>query len=107
VIAQWAIPLLKAGGSPSPSFFVTNSNLPEQPVPFVISLSMSKASQQNFMMSLHQVYGNEIHFGLIKACGPVANENAHLNPANIAEKAIELYEQKKGSWGLEIFIKDD
>ena len=65
-----------------------------------LSLSMSKASQQNMMISLNEAFGNDIHFGVIKACGQVSQENAQLNPTNIADRAVALYEQKKGSWEL-------
>ena len=105
-IAQWAIPLLQKSGVPSPSFFVTNSFLPEQPIPVLLSLSMSKAGQQNMLMSLQQVYGKEIHFGLIKVMGQVAPENAQLNPTNIAQKALELYEQEKEKWELMTHIAE-
>lgn len=106
VLAQWAVPLLKKSGHSSPSFFVTNSFLPEQPLSFLLSLSMSKASQQNMVMSLNEAFGSDIHFGIIKVYGPVAPENPQLNPTNIAEKTVALYEQKKGSWELTTTIKE-
>ena len=104
--AQWAVPLLRKSGHPSPSFFCTNSHLPEQPLAVLLSLSMSKASQQNMMMSLNEAFGTEIHFGVIKVHGVVAPENRELNPTNIAEKAVALFEQKKGSWELMTSIKE-
>ena len=85
---------------------MTNSHLPETPLPFVVSLSMSKASQQNFVLNLHEAFGKDIHFGLVKVCGVVAPENAQLNPINIANKAVALYEQDKGAWETMTFIKE-
>lgn len=104
VIAKWAVPLLQKGGHSSPSFLVTNSHLPEQPMSILLSLSMSKASQQNMIIGLHEAFGKDIHFGVIKVCGQVSPEKAQLNPTNIAEKAVALYEQKKGSWELTTVI---
>jgi hypothetical protein len=106
VLAQWAVPLLKSGGHSSPSFFVTNSHLPETPLPFLVSLSMSKAGQQNLLLNLHEAFGQDIHFGLVKACGIVAPENPQLNPPNIANRAVALYEQKKGEWEVMTSIRD-
>ena len=73
---------------------------------FLLSLSMSKASQQNMIMALDEAFGKDVHFGVIKVCGQVAPENAQLNPTNIAEKAVALYEQKKGSWELTTSIRE-
>ena len=60
-------------------------------MPILLSLSMSKASQQNMMMSLNAAFGEDIHFGVIKVCGVVAPENPRLNPINIAKNAVALY----------------
>ncbi|KAK4500219.1 hypothetical protein PRZ48_008406 [Zasmidium cellare] len=106
VIAQWAIPLLQASDHPAPSFFVTNSHLPEAPLPEVLSLSMSKASQQNMFMSLNKAFGKDIHFGLVKACGIVAPTKEKLNPSFIAGKAVELYEQERAKWELSVEIRE-
>lgn len=57
---------------------------------------MSKASQQNLVLNLHEAFGKDIHFGLVKACGLVGPENPQLNPTNIANKAVALYEQGIG-----------
>jgi hypothetical protein len=77
---------------------VTNSHLPETPVPVLVSLSMSKAGQQNLVLNLHEAFGKDIHFGLVKVCGSVGPENAQLNPTNIANRAVALYEQDRGAW---------
>lgn len=62
-------------------------------MPIVVSLSMSKAGQQNLILNLHEAFGKEIRFGLVKACGLVGPENPELNPTNIANRAVALYEQ--------------
>lgn len=72
----------------------------------LLSLSMSKASQQNMMMAVNEAFGKEIHFGLVKVCGEVSPECKNLNPTNIAEKAVALFEQEKGSWGLMTVIEE-
>ena len=58
------------------------------------------------VMSLNEAFGADIHFGVIKACGPVSPDFPNLNPTNIADKAVALYEQKKGSWELTTSIKE-
>ncbi|KAK3707508.1 hypothetical protein LTR37_012151 [Vermiconidia calcicola] len=106
IIAQWAVPLLRSSGHPSPSFLVTNSHFPEAPMPVLLSLSMSKASQQNLVICLNEAFGSEIHFGLIKACGLVGPDNSRLNPTDIAKEAVAMYEQEKGSWEVMVSIRD-
>ena len=66
-------------------------------MPILLSLSMSKASQQNMMMSFNAAFGEDIHFGIIKVCGVVAPGSLHLNSTNIAKKAVALHEQRRGS----------
>jgi hypothetical protein len=106
IIAQWAIPLLKTSGHPTPAFFATGSFLPETPIAALLSLSMAKASQQNIMLSLNSAFGEDIHFGVIKVNGLVAPENKNLNPTYIAAKAVTLFEQQKGSWDFTTSIDE-
>jgi len=108
IIAQWAVPKLqaaaKANPSAKPSLFVTSSHLPWDPLPALLSLSMVKASQRVMVMSLHRAYADSgVHFGLIYVQGAVAPENPNLNPKNIAQKTIGLYEDGKA---LEVSIKE-
>lgn len=72
----------------------------------LLSLSITKASQQNMMVAFNEAFGKDIHFGVIKVCGPVSPEEKVRNPTNIAAKAVELYEQKKGSWELMVSLRD-
>ena len=58
------------------------------------------------VMSFNEAFGKDIHFGVIKVCGIVAPENPQLNPTNIAEKAVALYEQQKGAWEVTTVIKE-
>jgi hypothetical protein len=100
------VPLLQASGHTKPSFFVTNSHCPEEPIPFILSLSLTKAWQQNLIMLLNEAFGKDIHFGLVKVCGEVGQEQKVRNPANIAEKAVGLYEQEKGAWEMKVWIRE-
>ena len=75
-------------------------------MPIVVSLSMSKAGQQTLVLTLHEAFGKDIHFGLVKACGLVGPEMPQLNPTNIANRAVALYEQEKGKWEVMTSIVD-
>ncbi|KAI7377563.1 hypothetical protein KC336_g19528, partial [Hortaea werneckii] len=91
VTAQYAIPLLLKSHFNKPIFFVTGTWLVEKPLPALLSLSAVKASQQNMIMSLHEAFGKDIHFGLIKVMGVVKPDAKGTNPTNIARKTLELY----------------
>ncbi|KAF2715050.1 short-chain dehydrogenase/reductase-like protein SDR [Pleomassaria siparia CBS 279.74] len=108
-IAQWAVPRLTtlAAKSPTtkPSLLVTNSHLPWDPVPQLLSLSLVKAAQRNMVTSLSRAYGERgVHFGLITVQGIVSPEAKVVNPKNIAEKAWNFFEEGKN---LEIVIKEE
>lgn len=107
MIAQWAIPRLqalsKSNSSAKPSLFATNSHLPWDPVPPYLSLSLVKAAQRNLVMNLYRAYGESgVHIGLVNAEGIVSPEKPNLNPANIAQKAVVLYEGKD----FEVSVKE-
>ena len=104
-IAQWAVPLLKSSGHHSPSFFATSSHFPEQPMPILLSLSVAKAAQQNLLVGLHEAFGKDIHFGVIKVCGPVSESDGVFNPENIARTAVELFEQEREDWRWKVEIR--
>lgn len=72
--------------------------LPEDPLPFLMSLSLVKASQQNMTQSLNKVFGKDIHIAIVKVGGQVDPKNPKMNPDLIAGKILELYEQKKENW---------
>ncbi|EME41083.1 hypothetical protein DOTSEDRAFT_27664 [Dothistroma septosporum NZE10] len=104
VTAQWAMPLLKNSGEASPSFIVTSSLLPEQPLPFVLSSSAVKASQQNVLQSLRAAFGQEIHIGLVKVGDMMSLEEKNLNPARIAEETIGFYDRPVVRWDDDIVL---
>ncbi|KAF2654754.1 NAD(P)-binding protein [Lophiostoma macrostomum CBS 122681] len=111
VISQWAIPRLqaraKSSSSPKsakPALLVTNSHLPWDPVPQLLSLSLVKASQANMVQSFSRAFSDSgIHIGLIHVEGVVAPENKNRNPKNIARKIREFYESGEG---LTVHIKE-
>jgi len=108
-IAQWAIPrlqsLAKSNSGNKPSLLVTNSSLPWDPVPQLLSLSLVKAAQRNMVMSFSRAYSDSgVHFGLIAVQGVVSPEAKVLNPKTIAEKTWEFYE---GGEGLEVLLKEE
>ena len=77
--AQWALPLLSClNPETKPSFLVTSSLLPQQPVPQVFSLSLVKASQRNLVQSL-AVTWTGVHVGLVNVGGPVSREDRLFN----------------------------
>lgn len=106
VTAQWGIPLLQKSGLPSPSLIVTNSHLPEEPIPALLSLSAVKASQQNICHSLRMAFGQDIHIGVIKISGQVSPDAKKLNPQRIAEEIVGFYEQSREQWGSDRVLLD-
>ena len=67
---------------------------------------MSKAYQQNLIYNLNVAFGKDIHFGVVKACGIVSADAPNLNPNNIANHAVKLYEQSKGAWEVSTSIRE-
>ncbi|KAK5714846.1 hypothetical protein LTR17_016956 [Elasticomyces elasticus] len=104
--AQWAIPLLKqASSDSSPSLFVTSTTqLYKEPVPQLVSLSMVKSAQRALVLSLHALYGKDVHIGLLSVGGVLKPEKKNLSPENIADKCWELYKQPKAKWEREMEI---
>ncbi|GAB1735780.1 hypothetical protein NU219Hw_g5125t1 [Hortaea werneckii] len=107
VTAQWAVPLLLKSHFSKPTFFVTGTWLAEKPLPALMSLSAVKASQQNMVMSFHEAFGKDIHFGLIKVMGVVNPDAKETNPTKIAQKTLELYRQGRAEWELLAYVKDE
>ncbi|KAK3670044.1 hypothetical protein LTR78_010075 [Recurvomyces mirabilis] len=104
VTAQWGIPLLQKSGHHEPAFLVTNTFLVESPLPFLLSLSAVKASQQNMVQNLHALFGGDIHFALFKILGVVSPDTPSCNPDNIAKTIVRTAEQVKGTWELMVEI---
>ena len=102
VIAQHYIPrlqsLAKSNSSLKPALFVTNSHLPWDPVPQLLSLSLVKASQKNMVESFSRAFSDSgVHIGLIYVEGVVAPENKVLNPKTIAERTVKFWEDGEGA----------
>ncbi|KAF2162660.1 hypothetical protein M409DRAFT_26898 [Zasmidium cellare ATCC 36951] len=104
--AQWCIPFLRNSGLASPSLIVTNSHLPEQPIPQLLSLSAVKASQQNVVHSLRAAFGEEVHVGVVKMSGLVREEAERLNPRAIAEEIVGFYERGREGWGSDLVLRE-
>jgi len=102
IISQWAIPHLQkmAASDPTatakPSLLVTNSHLPWDPVPALLSLSLTKAAQANLVTSYYRAYKDAgIHIGLVRVQGVVADEKKRLNAKNIGEETWGFYERSE------------
>jgi len=94
--------LAKSHPESHPSLFVTSSTLIHQPFAPVFSLSMAKAAQASLVKLLAEENKGVVHIALITISGQVSPEEEVNNPANIAAKFWQLYEQEKGSWELEM-----
>ncbi|USW57150.1 Putative NAD(P)-binding domain superfamily [Septoria linicola] len=84
ITAQWALPELLEASRPRPSFIVTSSHLPEQPLPFLLSL---------------------IHIGCVKIAGSVSVQEKNLNPNNIAKEIVQFYEREEEQWGADLVLE--
>ncbi|PSN70981.1 NAD(P)-binding protein [Corynespora cassiicola Philippines] len=113
VVAQHYVPKLQGlagkggSGAARPALLVTNSHLPWDPVPQLLSLSLVKAAQANMVKSFYRAFGGEeggVKIGLVHVEGVVAPENKRLNPVTIAEETWSFYE---GGEGLELFVKEE
>jgi hypothetical protein len=96
----------KANSSLKPALLVTNSHLPWDPAPQLLSLSIVKASQRNMVQSFKRAFDDSgVQIGLISVEGVVAPENKVLNPVTIAERTVAFWE--KGAKGdLDIHIRE-
>ena len=94
--------LAKSRQDAHPALFVTSAALIHQPFAPVFSLSMAKAAQASLTKLLAEEYKDMVHVALVTVGGQVTPEEKVNNPANIATKFWELYEQKKGSWEFEV-----
>ncbi|KAF2630377.1 NAD(P)-binding protein [Macroventuria anomochaeta] len=108
LISQHYIPLLqstsKSSPTSKPALLVTNSHLPWDPVPQLISLSLVKGAQRTQVISLNRAFGESgVHCGLISVEGVVDPKNKVLNPANIAKKVLEFWQKGEG---VEVNLKE-
>jgi NAD(P)-dependent dehydrogenase (short-subunit alcohol dehydrogenase family) len=111
-VAKWAMQLLRAKATSEtdcrPSFLVTSSLLPVDPIPELFSLSMVKAAQANLVKSLDKAFTPQgVHVGLVVVGGAVSPSAPALNPRNIAEQAWNLFAQKREDWTGQVTILED
>jgi hypothetical protein len=66
---------------------------------------MVKSAQRALVLSLNAEYP-DVHVALLSVGGRVSPDAKNLNPANIADYAWELYQQKKGEWKREAEIHE-
>jgi hypothetical protein len=110
IIAQHYIPklqaLAKSNSSSKPALLVTNSHLPWDPVPQLLSLSLVKASQRNMVQSFNRAFTESgVHVGLVSVEGEVKPENKVRNPKTIAEMTVAFWE-KGVEGGLEVNVRE-
>lgn len=72
----------------------------KEPLPDLVSLSMSKTAQRALVLSINSKY-KDVHVALLSIGGVVSPEARNLNPANIAAHAWRLYSQPRGKWQRE------
>ncbi|KAH7087602.1 short-chain dehydrogenase/reductase-like protein SDR [Paraphoma chrysanthemicola] len=115
IIAQHYLPKLQSLATTSPTktpsfrpaLLVTNSHLPWDPVPQLLSLSLVKAAQRNMVQSFNRAFSDKgVHVGLISVEGTVTSENKVLNPMNIAERTVEFWEGGVEA-GLEVNLREE
>lgn len=94
--------LAKSNPSAHPALFVTSGAIIHQPFAPVFSLSMAEAAQASLAKLLAEDNKDVVHVALVTVGGQMTPDEKANNPANIAAKFWELYEQKKGSWEFEI-----
>ena len=108
-MARWALPqlrdLAKADSEARPSFLVTSSLLPKDPIPDLFSLSMVKAAQRNLVQSLSKEWSHHgIHIGMVVVGGAVDVSAETLNPPNIASHAWELFNEPGSAQSFEVEV---
>jgi len=110
-VAKWAMPKLISLAESAddqearPSLIVTNSLLPQYPIPALFSLSLTKAAQRNLVQSLGMEYaGKGINVALVSIGGRVDEAMNTLNPKTIAERIWAIYRRQRGDfrWDTEI-----
>lgn len=110
IVAQHYIPKLQALTKPNsslkPALLVTNSHLPWDPVPQLLSLSLVKASQRNMVRSFNRAFSDSgVHVGLISVEGEVKPENKVRNSTTIAEMTVAFWERGVEG-GLEVNVRE-
>ena len=81
--------------------------LSKDPAPAMFSLAACKAGQYNLTHSLYKEFEPKgVHCALIVIGGKVADASKVTNARNIAEKAYEAFEVKRGEGKLEVLLMD-
>lgn len=86
-----------------PGFIVTSSALPEEPLPELFALSLTKAAQKNLVRSLWLVYGGPgrgVCVGVVNVAGAVDAEGR--SPEVVAGRLWEWYAAGEG--GFEVVV---
>lgn len=103
LVSQHYLPILSSHASASnssplkPALLVTNSHLPWDPAPVLLSLSLVKAAQRTQVIALNRAYAEKgVHCGLVNAHGVVDPGNKVLSPKNIAREAYEFWQRGEG-----------
>ncbi|KAF1933486.1 NAD(P)-binding protein [Didymella exigua CBS 183.55] len=109
MIAQHYIPRLqataKSNAALKPALLVTNSHLPWDPVPQLISLSLVKGAQRTHVLSLSRAFGGTgVHCGLVNVQGVVDPGNKVLSPENIAKEVVRFWRRAEG---VEVNLKEE
>ncbi|PVI03468.1 NAD(P)-binding protein, partial [Periconia macrospinosa] len=104
LISQHFLPRLASLPQPlKPALLVTNSHLPFSPLPFLLSLSLSKAAQRNLVHNLHLAFRDKgVHVGLVSVHGVVGEDKAkgEISAGEVAEKAWGFWSE--GGKGLDV-----
>ena len=108
VAATWALPLLEEVAKESgthPTFLLNSSGISYSPISGLFSLSMQKAAQNNFLLSMSQTAGPKgVHVARVDINGTVSPEDPEINPKNIASKLWDLYSQDKNDWAEKVDV---
>lgn len=107
--ATWALPHLEkaANEGSHPSFFLSGSGVNYQPFAPFFSLSMSKASQSNFLKSYDQIAGPKgVHVARVDINGIVDPKDSGCTPGGVAQQHWKLYQQDKNQWEHVVNVAD-
>ena len=101
--AEVLLPLLRENkeGYGKVAFYVTSGAIVYQPMMPLYSLCMAKSAQASLTKILAEEYKG-VHVALVTIGGVVTPEEEVNNPANIATKFWELWEQKREDWEFEM-----
>ncbi|KAJ4989397.1 short-chain dehydrogenase reductase sdr [Stagonosporopsis vannaccii] len=101
LVSQHYLPQLAALAKRSPALkpalLVTNSHLPWDPVPQLLSLSLTKGAQRTQVIALNRAFtANGVHVGLVSVQGVVEPGKKVLSPVNIAREVEKFWQRGDG-----------